>query len=112
MPRRSDQAVGRWVYDRGNDDPTPSNREGPSVRWQELCDRQPRLGELARQRLIEPGVLLVVTLRRDGTPRLSPVEPWLMDGELWLSMLWGSLKARDLHRDARILVHSIVTNRE
>ena len=54
----------------------------------------------------------MATIRRDGTPRLSPVEPWLMDGELWLSMLWGSLKARDLLRDPRILVHSIVTGRD
>jgi hypothetical protein len=82
------------------------------VRWQDLCDRQPRLAELARQRLIVPGVLLVVTVRRDGTPRLSPVEPWLMDGELWLSMMWASRKAGDLARDERILVHSIVTGRD
>jgi Pyridoxamine 5'-phosphate oxidase len=82
------------------------------MRWQDVCDRQPRLGELARQRLIGPGVLLVVTLRRDGTPRLSPVEPWLMDGDLWLSMLWGSRKAADLGRDQRVLVHSIVTARD
>jgi hypothetical protein len=82
------------------------------VRWQDLCDRQPRLAELARQRLIEPGVLLVVTMRRDSTPRLSPVEPWLMDGELWLSMMWGSRKAADLVRDERVLVHSIVTGRD
>ncbi len=70
------------------------------------------LAELARRRLLEPGVVLVLTIRRDGTPRLSPVEPWVLDGELWLAMLWGSLKARDLVRDPRILVHSIVTNRE
>jgi hypothetical protein len=82
------------------------------MRWQDLCDRQPRLAELARQRLIEPGVLLVATVRKDGTPRLSPVEPWLMDGELWLSMMWGSLKAADLARDQRVLVHSIVTGRD
>jgi hypothetical protein len=82
------------------------------VRWQDLCDRQPRLADLARQRLIEPGVLLVVTLRRDGTARLSPVEPWLMDGELWLSMMLGSRKAADLARDERVLLHSIVTARD
>jgi hypothetical protein len=79
------------------------------MHWADLERRQPALGELARGRLLEPGVVLVVTIRRDGTPRLSPVEPWLMDGDLWLSMLWGSLKARDLHRDPRILVHSVVT---
>jgi Pyridoxamine 5'-phosphate oxidase len=82
------------------------------MRWADLERRQPRLGELARRRLLEPGVVLVATIRRDGTPRLSPVEPWLMDGELWLSMLWGSLKAGDLRRDPRVLVHSIVTGPE
>src|SRR5438477_5896512 len=35
----------------------------------------PRLAALVRERLVNTGVLLVVTLRRDGSPRLSPVEP-------------------------------------
>jgi hypothetical protein len=48
----------------------------------------------------------------NGSPRLSPVEPLFWDGELWLSMGLGTRKAMDLHRDARILVHSIVTDRE
>ena len=82
------------------------------MRWAELEQRQPRLAERARERLVDPGVLLVVTIRRDGTPRLSPVEPLLLDGELWLSMLWGSRKAADLHRDPRVLVHGIVTSRD
>ncbi len=82
------------------------------MQWADLERHQPRLEEVARRRLLEPGVVLVATVRRDGTPRLSPVEPWLMGGELWLSMLWGSLKAHDLQRDPRILVHSIVTGRE
>jgi hypothetical protein len=79
------------------------------MHWSELEDRQPRLAAKARERLVDPGVLLVVSLRRDGTPRLSPVEPYLLDGRLLLSMLWGSHKARDLQRDPRLLVHSIVT---
>jgi hypothetical protein len=43
---------------------------------------------------------------------LSAVEPLLLDGDLWLSMLWGSRKAGDLDRDPRCLVHSIVTSRD
>ena len=82
------------------------------MRWSDLVRRQPRLAEIARARLIEPGVVLVGTIRRDGTPRLSPVEPYVMAGDLWLAMLWGSRKAADLRRDGRVLVHSIVTNRE
>ena len=79
------------------------------MRWGDLQDRQPRLGAIAHDRLVGPGVLLVATIRRDGTPRLSPVEPFVLDGDLWLSMLLGSLKAADLLRDPRVLVHSIVT---
>lgn len=82
------------------------------MQWSELERRQPRLAERARERIVDPGVVLVVTIRRDGTPRLSPVEPFLLDGRLWLSMLWQSWKARDLLRDPRVLVHGIVTGRD
>lgn len=80
--------------------------------WSEMENTQPRLANLARQRLIEPGVVLVATIRSDGTLRLSPVEPFVMDGVLWLSMMWQSMKANDLLRDPRILVHSVITNRD
>ena len=82
------------------------------MKWSEVERRQPRLADLGRQRLLDPGVVLVATIRRDGTPRLSPVEPFVMDGELWLSMLWQSTKAVDLIRDSRVLVHGVVTNRD
>jgi hypothetical protein len=80
--------------------------------WSALEQRQPALAELGRRRLTAPGVVLVATIRRDGTPRLSPVEPYLMAGQLLLSMLWRSRKAQDLLRDPRVLVHSIITSRD
>lgn len=82
------------------------------MRWEELEASEPRLGELGRARLLGPGVVLVGTIRRDGTPRISPVEPFVMAGELWLSMMWHSTKAKDLQRDPRILVHSVITGRD
>jgi hypothetical protein len=82
------------------------------MRWSSIEQRQPRLAAVGRERLVAPGVVLVVTIRRDGTPRLSPVEPFLLDGELWLSMMPGSTKARDLDRDPRVLVHSVITSRD
>ncbi len=80
------------------------------MRWTDLQEQQPRLGQLSHDRLLSPGVLLVASIRKDGTPRLSPVEPFVHDGELWLSMMLGSRKAADLHRDPRLLIHSIVTS--
>src|SRR5205807_2374046 len=83
-----------------------------NVRWNDLIADAPRLAELAQQRLVDPGVLLFVSIRRDGTPRLSPVEPLVLEGDVWLSMMWQSRKAHDLLRDDRMLLHSIVTTRE
>ena len=80
--------------------------------WMDVRREHPRLADIGEDRLLQPGVVLVATIRRDGTPRVSPVEPLLMDGELWLSMLYGSTKARDLQRDPRILVHSVVCSRD
>ena len=42
--------------------------------WTAEPTRGPALG---RERLIDPGAVLVGTIRRDGTPRISPVEPLL-----------------------------------
>lgn len=39
--------------------------------WSELERRQPGLAGLGRWRLLEPGVVLVGTIRGDGTPRIS-----------------------------------------
>jgi hypothetical protein len=82
------------------------------MNWSELAQAQPRLAGLGQERLFERGVVLVATIRRDGTPRISPVEPFLLDDVLWLSMLEGSRKAADLLRYPRILVHSVITSRD
>jgi hypothetical protein len=82
------------------------------VRWHEFEQQARRLAKLGRGLLGDPGVVLVITIRTDGSPRLSPVEPLFWNGDLWLSMGWGTRKAADLHRDARVLVHSIVTSRD
>jgi hypothetical protein len=70
------------------------------------------LAQLARRRFEECGLVLVGTLRRDGGPRISPVEPLIVDDRLYLGMMWRSMKALDLRRDPRCVVHSIVTATE
>jgi hypothetical protein len=80
------------------------------MRWSEFAAHQPALAAIAHDQLIRPGVVLIGTTRRDGAARISGVEPLIMDGELWLSMMPASAKARDLDRDRRILLHSIVTS--
>lgn len=82
------------------------------MKWSEIAAQQPGLGAVTYESLIRPGVLLIGTTRRDGSARISGVEPLVMDGDVWLSMMRGSAKARDLARDPRILLHSVVTGPE
>jgi hypothetical protein len=50
----------------------------------------------------------VGTVRRDGAPRISPVEAHIVRGQLMLVMIAGSWKARDLARDPRVTLQSPV----
>src|SRR4051794_875746 len=81
------------------------------MRWSEVVSAEPRLGAVMDEQLIAPGVLLVGSIRSDGTASISAVEPLLVDGTLWLSMMRHSVKARDLRRDHRVVLNSIVTDR-
>jgi hypothetical protein len=82
-------------------------RMGSAVHWSEISARQPALGAVVNRLLIEPGVLLIGTIRRDGTARISGVEPLVLDGDLWLSMMSDSPKSLDLARDPRIVLNSM-----
>ena len=79
------------------------------MQWSAIAASEPALGAVVFDRLIKPGVLLAGTVRRDGSSRISGVEPLVMDGDLWLSMMSTSAKVMDLARDRRIVLHSIVT---
>jgi Pyridoxamine 5'-phosphate oxidase len=76
--------------------------------WQEFRAADRPFAELAESRIEGPGLVLVGTLRRNGWPRISPVEPLIVEGVLYLGMMWQSKKAADLLRDPRCTVHSIV----
>ncbi|MDR0342602.1 MAG: pyridoxamine 5'-phosphate oxidase family protein [Nocardiopsaceae bacterium] len=80
------------------------------MRWSEFRSVCPELADIGQRRLEERYLCLIGTLRRDGWPRISPVEPFLVDGDLMMGMMKGSRKAADLLRDPRLVVHSIVTS--
>jgi hypothetical protein len=81
------------------------------MRWAEFAAACPDLSSLGEERLRGRELCLVGTLRRNGWPRISPVEPEFVDGELMLGMMWRSPKALDLLRDPRLVVHSVVSSR-
>ena len=80
--------------------------------WQEFRSAAPDLCALAEARMAADGVVLVGTLRANGWPRISPVEPLVVDGRLYLGMMWRSRKAADLLADPRCVVHTTVAHRD
>lgn len=76
--------------------------------WARLERGAPELGQRGRERLEAVGLALLGTIRRDGTPRISPVEPHVVGGHLLLGLMAGTAKARDLRRDPRCVLHSVV----
>ena len=60
-------------------------------------------------RLASAGVAMLGTLRRDGSPRISPIEPCIAEGQLLIGAMAWSGKAGDLRRDPRYTLHSVVT---
>ena len=79
--------------------------------WEEFQRSDPELAALGRERFDRTGLILLGTLRKNGWPRISPVEVLITDGQLYLGMMWRSRKALDLLRDPRCTVHSTVSDR-
>ena len=77
--------------------------------WTALEDVAPEIAELGRDRLDRARVALLATLRSDGWPRVSPIEPYFSQGLLLFGAMTWSLKALDLRRDPRCTLHSAVT---
>ncbi|HEV8573735.1 MAG TPA: pyridoxamine 5'-phosphate oxidase family protein [Dehalococcoidia bacterium] len=82
------------------------------MNWAEFAEAAPELARLAQERFDKAGLALVGTIRRDGTPRISPIEPAIFEGMLLLGMMHQSRKALDLLRDPRCVLHTIITDKE
>jgi hypothetical protein len=78
----------------------------PVSRWQEIVEAEPDFSERVRSLFQARKHKTLATLRRDGSPRISGTETQFEDGDLWMGMMAGSLKALDLRRDPRLGLHS------
>jgi hypothetical protein len=76
--------------------------------WEAFEAEAPALARRGRRALLRPGVAILATLRKDGSPRISPVEPFFVRGHLLLGLMAWSAKAGDLARDARCELHNAV----
>jgi hypothetical protein len=82
------------------------------MRWKAFAQAAPELAALGEDLIRGQRLCLLGTLRKDGSPRISPCEAFFVDGDLLLGMMWQSKKALDLIRDPRLVVHSATSTRD
>ena len=76
------------------------------ARWKDFAAAEPDFSRRVLELFETQKHMTLATLRRDGSPRISGTEAHVVDGELVLGMMAGSLKSRDLIRDPRLALHS------
>jgi hypothetical protein len=79
------------------------------ARWRDLEQGAPQIARLGIARLAASRVAMLGTLRSDGSPRISPIEPYARHGHLLVGAMAWSKKAHDLLRDPRYVLHSVVS---
>ena len=80
--------------------------------WHEFEQAAPEIAGRGRELIERFQFVLVGTLTKNGSPRITPVEAYIVDGRLLANMIPQSLKALDLLRDPRVYVHAPVTAKE
>ncbi len=80
--------------------------------WQSFQQYAPDFAALGEEIYERTGMVMLGTLRKDGSPRISPVEVIFTEGQLYLGMMWRSKKALDLLRDPRCTIHSATSDRD
>jgi len=88
--------------------PAPSTLLSPTVAtWEEFATAAPRIAEIfVRRHAAAGGLCMLATLRPDGFPRISPMEPRFFEGTLWIGGMPGTAKFRDLLADPRFALHT------
>ena len=80
--------------------------------WGEFSRSEPEFARLVQARFDSHKHKMLATLRKDGSPRISGSEATFANGQIWLGMMPGSLKALDLRRDRRLALHSALDDPE
>lgn len=75
--------------------------------WTDFADAARRIAEVFTRRHTAAGKLCMLgTLRPDGWPRISPMEPRFHEGDLWLVGMPDTAKFADLRADPRFTLHT------
>lgn len=80
--------------------------------WQNFRIEAPELAQLAEDRFAATDLLMLGTLRKNGWPRITPIEYVFYEGEFVMGGMWQSKKLLDLLRDPRCVIHSTTSNKD
>ena len=75
--------------------------------WTEFAESAPEMAELGERLRAEFGLAFLATIRKDGSPRLHPVCPFVVRGRLFIATHPESPKRLDLARDGRYVIHAL-----
>ena len=81
------------------------------MRWSEFAEAAPELARLGFERFESTQLLMLGTIRKDGSPRITPIEYSVFDGDLIIGGMWQSMKMLDLIRDPRCVIHSTTSDK-
>jgi hypothetical protein len=79
------------------------------MNWNAFQLAAPELAAVGRERFTSRNVMVLATLRRDGSPRISAVNPFFVARELLIGSM-RSAKVADLLRDPRCALHSAIVD--
>jgi pyridoxamine 5'-phosphate oxidase-like protein len=75
--------------------------------WDEFGRQAPRISQIfSRRHAATGGLCMLGTLRSDGYPRISPMEPRIFEEHMWIGGMPNTFKLRDLGRDPRFTLHT------
>ncbi len=75
--------------------------------WAEFAQAAPEMAELGSELRRQHGLAFLSTVRKDGSPRIHPVCPFIVRGRLFIATNPKSPKRHDLKRDGRYVLHML-----
>src|SRR5690606_16038845 len=75
--------------------------------WNDVHELAPDLVDRARTLFGATTNSVLATIRADGPPRVSGIDPWFTAGETHIGPMPGARKPADLRRDPRVAIHGI-----
>ena len=75
--------------------------------WTEFTRHAPHVAEIfGRRHAAAHNLCMLATVRADGSPRISPMEPRILEDHLVIVGMPDTTKFRDLDRDPRFCLHT------